>query len=472
MFGPNRCRLVTDTRFNEIKQQFEIETIICEEDNGNLCQFWWTYDTFIQKFEFVCNQEDINCFVPGGRLIRNVHRWAGHLMVVAVMLHMARVFYHSSYRRGREFNWLIGMALFLVTMALSYTGYLLPWDQLAYWAMVIGANIARSPREVTDVLGITQYIDVGGLQKELMLGAAEPGDNALLRFYVMHCVVLPFAAIVLIPLHLWRIRKDGGLNRPDDITPGELEGTPVDEKAEQAFPKDGSKTYGLMCVSEGRSPAVDRGPEHTVSSWPHLFHAEMAVFVSIFAIVLAAGILVDAPLEGPANPLAPKNPAKAQWYFLWAQELVSYSAFVGGMAITLLVVASFALVPFLDREKRQVGRWCGGPEGRRATLRSALFAATVILAVLAFSVRFGWLRDWFPTIPHAVIMLVNPGTVLLAAFGGWTFFMLQRHRSTYVGALAFFTCVIVAFLMLTYFTTMHRGPNWAFYWSKSQWPVP
>jgi len=99
--------------------------------------------------------KDIHYVVPTGRLMRNIHRWAANVMVVAVLLHMARAFYTAAYRAPREFNWLIGMALLVTTLGLSFTGYLLPWDQLAYWAITIGANIAQSPREVTDALGIT-----------------------------------------------------------------------------------------------------------------------------------------------------------------------------------------------------------------------------------------------------------------------------------------------------------------------------
>ena len=110
------------------------------------------------------SMKDIHFVVPTGRFMRNIHRWAANVMVVTVLLHMARVFYTGAYRKPREFNWLIGMGLLALTLGLSFTGYLLPWDQLAYWAITIGANIAQSPREVTDAVGITQWFDPGGLQ--------------------------------------------------------------------------------------------------------------------------------------------------------------------------------------------------------------------------------------------------------------------------------------------------------------------
>jgi len=415
--------------------------------------------------------KDIIYIVPGGRLIRNVHRWAAHLMVATVILHMARVFYTNSYKRGREFNWLIGMVLFILTLALSFTGYLLPWDQLGYWASTIGANIASSPNEVTDALGLTGYFDIGRFQKQLMLGANTVGEDALIRFYWLHCIVLPLGTVLFLGVHFWRIRKDGGMTRPDAITPDELKGTPVQEKAEQAFPTDGSKTYTLMGIVEGRTPAVSSGPEHTVPSWPHLFYAEWAVFALVLAIVLAVGLLFDAPLKEPANPAVPENPAKAPWYFLGLQEMVSYSAFMGGIGIPALVVMGLGLIPFLDREDGGIGRWFGGTKARRITLKSFVFAAVLIVGMLAFTVHFGWLRNWFPSIPQIIITLVNPGSLFAAAFALWSFLVMWRCRSTRLGAVALFTCFLVGFIILTYFATVHRGPNWTFYWTKSQWPV-
>ena len=108
--------------------------------------------------------KDIHFVVPTGRFMRNIHRWATNVMVVTVILHMARVFYTAAYRSPREFNWVVGLGLLVTTLGLSFTGYLLPWDQLAYWAITIGANIAQSPREVTDALGLTATFDPGGWQ--------------------------------------------------------------------------------------------------------------------------------------------------------------------------------------------------------------------------------------------------------------------------------------------------------------------
>ncbi|MEW6072622.1 MAG: cytochrome b N-terminal domain-containing protein [Planctomycetota bacterium] len=411
---------------------------------------------------------DLGFIVPTGRMMRNVHRWAAHGMVLVVLAHMARVFYTGSYGGRRAFNWVVGMVLLVLTLGLSFTGYLLPWDQLAYWAITIGANIALSPREVTDALGLTATFDLGGLQKSLLLGSSTVGQEALIRFYVLHIVLLPVVLVAFLGVHFWRIRKDGGLNRPADA--GARLGPDV-RNGRAIFPEGSGKTYGLMALVRGRTGAVDRGPEHTVSAWPHLFQAEMLVLVLTTLAMLALGYLFDAPLKELANPSVPENPAKAPWYFLGLQELVSYSAFAGGIAIPAIAVLGLMLIPYLDREEETSGRWFAGPSGRRIAALSAVFAAAFVVAMLWFTVSVGWIRSWFPASPQWVITLCNPGTVYVVAFALWSAAFARRTRSTRMGAMALFTCFLVAFAILTYFATFLRGPNWDFYWSSSDWPA-
>lgn len=427
------------------------------------------------------SMKDIQYIVPTGRFMRNIHRWAAHGMVLCVILHMARAFYTAAYKRPRQFNWVVGMLLFVLTLALSFTGYLLPWDQLAFWAVTIGSEIAHSPREVTDALGVTAWFDIGGLMKHLLLGANHVGEEALIRFYTLHVVVLPIAMCSLLAVHFWRIRKDGGLARPESadepprpVVPGResekdeaLDRSPDPELSTLST----SKTYGLMAVVRGRTPAVDRPLANTIPTYPNALYAIAALCMVTFLVMLLLGHGFDAPLKEHANPAVPENPAKAPWYFLGLQELVSYSAFMGGVGIPTIVVLGLMLVPYLDREQEEVGVWFSGPKGRRISLASAGFSFVVVIAILAFTVTFGWLRDWFPNLPQIVITLVNPGTVMLVVFSTWSFFITKQTNSTRMGALAMFTCFLVPFAMLTYFATVHRGPNWEFYWSQNSWPV-
>ncbi len=410
--------------------------------------------------------KDIHFVVPTGRFIRNIHRWSANLMVVAVILHMARVFYTASYRRPREFNWVVGMVLLVLTLGLSFTGYLLPWDQLAYWAITIGANIAQSPREVTDALGLTAWFDLGGLQKLLLLGSDEVGEEALIRFYLLHVMILPIALLMLLAVHFWRIRKDGGLARPEDAD-GRLPAP-----ARRLFPvftQLPQKTYHLAALVRGRTPAMGP-PENTLPSLPHLFYAEAGVLMLSVFICLLLALLSDAPLKELANPAVPENPAKAPWYFLGLQELVSHSAFMGGVGIPALVMIGLGLIPFLDREERGTGDWFGGPGGASLVVRATAFGLGACILLEAFTIRFGWLRQWWPEVPQLAITVANPGTLLALAYAWYSLWVMRRFDSTRAGALALFTCFLCGFVVLTVIGYHFRGPNWDFYWSPSQWP--
>jgi quinol-cytochrome oxidoreductase complex cytochrome b subunit len=140
--------------------------------------------------------------VAFGSLIRNMHRWAAHLMVLTVFLHMIRVFYHGAYKPPREFNWAIGVLLLFSTLWLSFTGYLLPWDQIAFWAITVGTQMATyAPLLSTE-------------SSFILLGGIEVGQETLIRFYVMHVIAFPLIAAILMVVHFWRIRKDGGISGP------------------------------------------------------------------------------------------------------------------------------------------------------------------------------------------------------------------------------------------------------------------
>jgi len=142
--------------------------------------------------------------VPFGQLLRNLHRWGAHGMVIVVVLHMARVFYTGAYKPPRQFNWVIGVLLLLLTLGASFTGYLLPWDQLAFWAITVGTSVAS-------------YAPVIGDQIRLfLLGGPEIAQAALTRFYVLHVILIPGVIALLTSIHLWRVRKDGGLAANED----------------------------------------------------------------------------------------------------------------------------------------------------------------------------------------------------------------------------------------------------------------
>jgi quinol-cytochrome oxidoreductase complex cytochrome b subunit len=154
--------------------------------------------------------EDLVHVVPYGSLLRNLHRWAAHAMVLLVIAHMARVFHAGAYRPPREFNWVVGVFALVSTLFLSFTGYLLPWDQLAYWAVTVGTNMSAAA-PVIGAEGPFSLVGDGSDVRALLLGDRLVGAPGLLRFYVLHCVAVPFVAALLLAVHFYRVRRDGGV---------------------------------------------------------------------------------------------------------------------------------------------------------------------------------------------------------------------------------------------------------------------
>jgi len=326
---------------------------------------------------------DLRGTVAFGIFLRNMHRWSAHGMVAVVFLHMCRVFLTGAYKPPREFNWVIGVLLFLVTLFLSFTGYLLPWDQLAFWAITVGSSIAG-------------YAPIVGKDvKFLLLGDSTVGQEALLRFYVLHVAVLPVVLTGLVTIHFWRIRKDGGLAKPEEeevgtTKPSGAQEIPVAAPVTMAVAAGaGAGTAALHKRSFGiqglvRGPLVKTGSieDRSVFSWPNLFQAELLVFVISVAAILVVSLFFNAPLEEPVNVMHPPNPAKAPWYFLGLQEQVSYSAFWGGVGIPTIEVLLLLLVPYIDRKQAGVGRWFAKERLLANTLFMTFAVVNVVLVVI------------------------------------------------------------------------------------------
>ena len=323
--------------------------------------------------------KDIEFAVTFGSWIRSVHRMAAHLMVAAVFLHLVRVFLTGAYKNGigqgqrREWNWLIGVAMLLLTLLLSFTGYLLPWDQLAYWAVTVGTNIASS----IPVIGPTV--------RELLLGGRAIDQPTLIRFYVLHVIVLPGALGGLFLYHMWRVRKDGGLAKADSVAL-------LGDRIETAPVK--TKTYTLLGVARGTAPTVRastiEAPDLTVNSVPDLTRRIAIVVLGTIALLSLFAVYVRSPLEEAANALVTPNPAKAPWYFLWLQEIVTDTtvrigsftingAFIGGVVLPGLLVTLLTVWPWIDKSPlAAAGVWF--PRTRRA--QNTAFLAIVGIVIV------------------------------------------------------------------------------------------
>ncbi len=346
--------------------------------------------------------KDLEYVITFGRWIRAVHRIAAHAMVIAVVLHLARVFFTGAYKNGvgrnqhREWNWVIGVALLLLTLFLSFTGYLLPWDQLAFWAVTVGTNIASA------------IPMIGPKVRELLIGGRTIEQATLIRFYVLHIVFLPGAVAALFAYHMWRVRKDGGLARADRE---ETAGVPM------LTTPSATKTYTLLGVARGTAPAVTartlQAPNTTVNAVPDLARRAVIATLATIAVVSILSVFIRSPLEEPANALVTPNPAKAPWYFLWLQEIVTDTtihlgrftingAFIGGVVLPGLLIGLMTVWPWLDKS---------------------------------------------PSL----------------AAGVW--FARERRTQNLV-----FILVMVAILALTFIGMVMRGPYWQFYWPWQVWP--
>lgn len=368
--------------------------------------------------------KEIIFYIPGGRVFRNIHRWSAHAMVFVTFLHLFRTFYKGCYSGTRRRNWVTGVIMLLVVMLMSFSGYLLPWDQLAYWAVTIGSNIAASFSEFTDLSGITAYIDPGGFFRKLLLGGEEVGQATLTRFYTLHVIILPVLLIGLVGYHFWRIRKDGGLARP--------------------------------------VPVSGAHPEE-IPTWPTALWAELSVFLGVIALLLIIGLVVDAPLKTIANPNLPENPAKSPWYLLGIQEIVSYSAFMGGFVIPVLFISFLFWIPWFDpSDEPNKGVWFSGRNGLKITLLSVLTGgcSTLVFVLLSLILKNPGPHGSPMTI--LLTMILNPGSLSVIIYFIWTFLVWRSTSSRRLTVLALFTAFMTGWTIFMFIGIWFRGENWQF----------
>ena len=329
------------------------------------------------------DMQQLRTGVGFGQLVRNVHRWSAHLMVLAVILHMARTFYAGAYKKPREFNWVLGVVLLVLTLGLSFTGYLLPWDQLSYWAVTVGTNLVH-------------YLPlIGGTMQNLLIGGEQVGQSTLERFYALHVAVLPALVVVTICLHIWRVRKDGfAVERSSVAGPtGTFEEEATARPSPAVLPGAPNTLYGgrtrvLGVVDRESVTAEERAVDDTVFTWPHLLVRHVVFALGVAATVLTLGVVFAAPLKDIANPNLTPEPAKAPWYFVGLQELLShFDPLVAGILVPMGAILTLVLLPYIDRNPSTVAR-------RRKVaivIFSGLLAIAVALTVVGTFFRGpGW----------------------------------------------------------------------------------
>ncbi len=304
-----------------------------------------------------------------GEWVRNLHHWSANLLILVAVLHLVRVFLTGAYRPPRQLNWVIGWLMLLLIAAANFTGYLLPWDQLAYWAVTVGSSL------------IAYLPLVGEGLARLALGGTEVSTNTLQNFYALHISFIPLLIFALMSYHFWRVRKDGGLSIP--------------------------KT----------SAAQEDGRMERVTTIPHLVQRELVFALVWVALLIFIAKLLPAPLEDIANPNLSPNPAKAPWYFMGFQELLLHfhPTLIVGLLPFLLSILVVSL-PYWDNRFESVGVYFRSPKGKRLT-QLAIGTALVVtpLWVIADEKWFSWV-DWLPFLPQWITMGGLPFISILVFF--------------------------------------------------------
>lgn len=240
-----------------------------------------------------------------GSLIRNAHHWAGMFLIIIAFLHLLRVFLTGAFLPPRHWNWVIGTGLFLLAILLNFTGYLLPWDQLSYWAVTVSTSMF-------------DYVPlVGEGLKTAIRGGGDVGPATLSGFYTWHTALLPGLLTILLVWHFWKVRKNGGVILPRN---------------------------------------VDKSTLKLTETFPNLVNRELVAALALTAIILLFSLLFDAPLQEKANPAFSPNPAKSPWYFQGFQEmLLHFHPVFAVVIIPLILWMGFTFFPFIRFEKNS--RW-------------------------------------------------------------------------------------------------------------------
>jgi quinol-cytochrome oxidoreductase complex cytochrome b subunit len=355
-----------------------------------------------------------------GELMRNLHHWSANLLIVIAVLHLIRVFITGAYRPPRELNWLLGVAMLLLVLASNFTGYLLPWDQLAYWAITVGT-------------GIISYVPlIGNWLTRLVLGGPEVSGATLLNFYSMHIAIIPLIIFGLMSYHFWRVRKDGGLSIPRSLNESEL----------------------------GVEPKMER-----LTTIPNLVQKELIFALVWIAIILLFAMLVPAPLEGIANPDISPNPAKAPWYFMGLQEmLLHFHPLVGAIILPGLVIAGIILLPFVDINPKNVGVYFRSRRGRALSILAiglAVIATPTWVLLDEYLLNWaGWLATWPSLISNGLIPLAVIALPLIL-MDEWV--KKSFHADTEERVLFIATFLFAAFVVLTIVGIFFRGPGMALF---------
>ncbi len=338
-----------------------------------------------------------------GSLLRNIHHWSAILMVITAFLHLLRVFYTGSIYYERRKNWYYGLALFALVLAFNFTGYLLPWDQLSFWAVTIMTNIL-------------EYIPfIGNGFANLIRGGETVNGNTLLNFYNFHTALLPLLFVVFMVIHFWLVRKAKGVT------------------------------------------IADQSNENTVKVNPDLIRKEIITALVLLVSILLFSMFFDAPLLDKANPLISPNPSKAPWYFMGIQELlINLHPVLVSFIIPISVIIYFIYISKSQINKDKIGVWFYSKEGRKITIISAIFASALVkILIISFEYFINLSELNIPLYISTGIIPFFMYLIPVSAFMFYLRFIRKADKTELV--LALVTILFTSYLVMSFVGICLRG---------------
>ena len=338
-----------------------------------------------------------------GNLLRNIHHWSAMLIVITAFLHLLRVFYSQSIYYERSRNWFYGLGLFIVILAFNFTGYLLPWDQLSYWAVTIMTNIM-------------EYIPfIGEGFANLIRGGELVNQNTLLNFYNFHTALLPLLFMLFIAIHFWLIRKANGVTIADN--------------------------------SEHNKVPVN----------PYLINKEIIAALILIIFISLISIFFNAPLLEKANPMISPNPSKAPWYFMGIQELLIHlHPLIVSLIIPLGLIILFISIARTTIEKNRIGVWFYSQKGKQITIYSATFAF-VFTALLILSLEY-WIHLEQINLPSFVSTGIIPLLLYLIPISGFILYIKTKQQADKIEILISIVSIIFAsYIIMSFIGICLRG---------------
>jgi quinol-cytochrome oxidoreductase complex cytochrome b subunit len=345
-----------------------------------------------------------------GQFVRNIHYWSGVFMLLIAFLHFLRVFLTGAYRDIRRLNWLFGLLLLLIIVLLNFTGYLLPWDQLAYWAITVSTNL------------ISYFPLIGESLRTMIIRGNELNAETLQTFFTFHTALLPLLLIVFVLYHFWRVRKAGGILLPETSEETKM-----------------------------------------VEVYPNLVFKEFIVALVLIAVLFTFGALFNAPLLEKANPAYSMNPTKAPWYFAGVQELLMhFHPFIAAFIIPLSVVIFLAWLPYFNYEEAPAGHWFISERGRKSSEATAKFAAVVTIAGILFNEYILNFEVILSPVPAFISNGLLPLVILLLFMAGFYRYYLKKQKLSKAEMVqAVFVFIMIAFIVLTITGIFFRGKDMA-----------